>query len=157
MKFRDILDEKFMKTVRVATWGSPQTVEIFVNPSASEVRELEKDNLYDSVRGGIVDKTRPIFYAWDASIEHRFMERKLDFDIGFGYDGDNRIIWTHKINMKSKNIQQIFKKFYELFPKATHLWVTYPRTVSNPLKRYDIKKYAEGKLPKKKTKPKTRR
>ena len=126
MKFKQFyLSEKF-KTSYENIRG--EYVEIFEQPTSSELRSISKISQYDRIRLAVTDKAKPNLYAWSAELAIHFDVQtmsKIKFDFGFTYKPNSeslntdssQILWDKKI----KNKESILKLLKKTFPKANEI------------------------------------
>jgi len=138
MEFLDLLLEKFKTGVEI----HGQYVEIYVEPTWTEVKRIMKDNQADtrgtgntanSVRFGATDQKRPVIYAWRGDIIHNdiiyYSNLPLKGFFGFYYapkykNGKN--VFFHDSNYfsweKYKNKEALIKKIKKLYPSIKSLY-----------------------------------
>jgi len=124
VKFRDVLDEKYLKTVRAKTFPvGYETVEVFENPAPTEIQSIAKQ-WGGSVRFGVIDKPNGKIYAWGGEILHPNMKENpdgVDFDFGFYYEFRTpEIIYTdQKYSFaRFKNKKKLIERIKKMLPKA---------------------------------------
>lgn len=139
MKFIDLLDEKFKMSDEIRG----EFVEIFENPTPSELREISKGSKGNlaaeiskgAIRLGFVDNKKGTMYAWKGDVLHPYVVKKVKFDFGFFYEPgvDKEAIGTdHTPGFtkwpKVKNKDVFKKKLKKILPDVKKLHVTAGRT-----------------------------
>ena len=129
MKFVQLLNEKWYKSEWIKpNYGNSLIVDIFVNPSQKEIRDIHKESelnkymnvaIYNQyVRYGITDEKKPKLYAWDGEITHDLMYKKVKFNFGFIQKSPTELLSIeHKIN-DLRYIDEVLKTIGKYFPKA---------------------------------------
>jgi len=123
MKFSDLLNEKYFKTVKL----KGRAVEFFVNPSSDEVRKtIDKDGW--GARFFIEDKKKPKIYAWPATFLHRDVIKHIPGKklFGFYYEpgrahsimGDNSVGWLNWKDVKNK--EEVIAAIKKMLPKVKY-------------------------------------
>ena len=124
MRFKDWLNEKWVKTVTVRK----NQFDIYVNPTRNEVKELIKiakdvvtaffEQGIDNIRWGIEDKSNPKIYAWVGEMGHQEAKDHIKFDMGFVQETRNGLVsFEYKVsNLKNKD--KVFATIRRYIPKA---------------------------------------
>ena len=120
MKFRDLLNEKYHKTVEV----KGNSVEVFINPNKKEINNIIKNSKSDSVRFSFTIDNK--MYAWDGEIIHRYIETKININgyVTFYYEPKDQptIIFSDYIYADLwkdiKNKKQLIKYINLNLPKV---------------------------------------
>lgn len=122
MRFNDLLNEKY----KDSAYMHGTLVELFVNPSKKELRDIIKVDKYNTMRIGMSDKRKPVLYAWVGNTYHFEIEQQFNikFDFGFVYTPGNPVFpftWdnvTGRDWKKMKNKEAMIKEIKKKFPKA---------------------------------------
>ena len=130
--------EKFYKGAKIGMWGGEKYTEIFVNPTQSEVEELEGQSEYKDMKGvrlGVDNKG--LLYAWRVDVLHHMVERslkktfvwKLDVRplaslVTVKTDGGKKMkdVFGKNEAIKKKVIGSIKKAFPRLKKLVDHYW-----------------------------------
>jgi len=119
MKFIDILEESFLKGIKVNQLGNESYIEIFKNPSISEIKKLVEKDWGKSVRIGIQEKPNVVIYAWDSDAIHSTMKKYLPFSLGLTWSKAYSDILrndSYGVFSKFKYYDKMVKKVKKLFP-----------------------------------------
>jgi len=133
IKEENIFNEKWLKNVnaRISSVSKIPT-DVYENPSPKDIRNIIQNSRlphWPTIRLGIVDKPKPITYAWDGEIIHKNMKEYLKFDFGCVYEKKSeQIIADKPISNatrfdKLKNQQTIVKTIHNIFPKVDYMIV----------------------------------
>lgn len=112
MKFIDILNEKFFKGAKV--YG--KYMEIYTNPTKSEITTILKDSKFKEIRGAIDKKDN--MYVWSAEkAEHARAKEviKKDFYWIFIYYKNSNSIEMYELDDKPAKRDKVVKKLKQLF------------------------------------------
>jgi len=123
MKFTQLLNESYYKTQKSS---STSPIEIFKNPSTSEIKQIIKSSRQPDFFKGVriaVDNNTDL-YMWDISVLHSLV--KVPQILGLYYDYDEpQIISTDTVIKddwdKFKNKNKLIKKLKSLFPKIKRI------------------------------------
>lgn len=126
MRFKDLVNEKFLKGFKFAPEGYK---EIFVNPNWSEINDAIKNSYRSEARFGVEDKPNGNIYVWDSEITHERMAKVVRFDFGFSYRPVNDMIESthHAYWNKFKNKKQFLKRLKKMIPKAKKISIWSPK------------------------------
>jgi len=121
MRFKEhYLKEKFYKGIEIVQFGYKSYIEIYIDPTTSEIKSLVKSDFGGAVRLGIQDKPNPKIYAWNADSIHKTMKKHLNFNLGltwYKHSPDRLTNDSYGTFDKTKNYDVILKKLKKLFPK----------------------------------------
>lgn len=134
MKFKDFLLEKFAAGMEAPVNANNEYIEVFENPSKSELKSIGSDGY----RIGVTDRKNPKIYVWHGDVIHaRVIENtKVKFNVNFWYEpkktyfgsrpdtvtnDDNWGAGHFKDFEKIKYKAEILKKIQKIFPKVKYL------------------------------------
>jgi len=121
MKFKHLLNEKYMKTTKV----DGDVVEIFVNPDPGEIKAISKAGLFKDVRFGVEDKKNGKIYAWTGDKIHEKLLKHIDFDWAFQWTPGQPALgstWAPQW-VSFKNKDSFKKKIKKLIPQVKYIGI----------------------------------
>jgi hypothetical protein len=120
MKFKQLLNEKFFDGLKV--FG--QYVEVFKNPSSSEVKELSKKiKQWNGIRGVVDNKNN--MYVWISELaQHTDIINKfrLQANWQFIYEPDRKSLELYILDdFTNEQMNKMYKRFKNLFGQDTKI------------------------------------
>ena len=134
---RYYIDEKFKDAFK----HQGEVVEVFEDPSTSEIQNILKNSRFKTVRGGITDSKKPKLFVWDGGLatHHDVLDKKIaKFQFGFQTDQLQKTKlesdWGADWN-NTKNQDAILKRIKKAFTshKKLSIW-DHVITIDVPLK-----------------------